>query len=476
MVGERYAIGLEAPAAVAVEKIDYWDPYVPNWVPNPPEIYLGDTGGAYIGFRNYSTQPQHVFARLRIYDPTGKLRVGATRGPYEAFPPDYYHAIWLTLPLDVAGEWTASFWLEVNEVLVDFRENIPIAYVTGPAVPKGRIDTWRLWDWETGSWVAVPPMVVPGNETIGILGRGKNTTNATLEMRMDAKIYSPTGASWTIGGDVLEVPPGLLPTDYPEWEFLWQATELGYWHADLILYARLSGGTDMVEVDRREDIEVAHVAEWVPPPPPKWELLQHTVYPSAYTYYGPAEVCTYTLKLPPEQITPPGWLGDKIANAFASELEKEGRMPVELKVKADTSPIFWTDFEIEVTAAMPTTAGVAIAAPAWPAILLAVIIILGIIVILYFVKKIVEIIWGRKPLPEETKAKFARETLIAMILDLSPETPPETLAAMSDQELRDLLNQLLIEVAPPGIAWWKWALIGGGAVVAIGTAIALARR
>ncbi|MBA7701010.1 hypothetical protein ES703_109737 [subsurface metagenome] len=59
-----------------------------------------------------------------------------------------------------------------------------------------------------------------------------------------------------------------------------------------------------------------------------------------------------------------------------------------------------------------------------------------------------------------------------MILDLAPETPPETLEGMEDQELRDLLNRLLAEMAPP-ISWWPLAILGGVGVLGVGAVVAL---
>ena len=57
-------------------------------------------------------------------------------------------------------------------------------------------------------------------------------------------------------------------------------------------------------------------------------------------------------------------------------------------------------------------------------------------------------------------------------IDLSPETPPETLDGMSDQELRDLLNRLLAEEAPPISPWGILALVGGLGVLGVGAVMA----
>ncbi|MBA7636176.1 hypothetical protein ES703_43791 [subsurface metagenome] len=193
--------------------------------------------------------------------------------------------------------------------------------------------------------------------------------------------------------------------------------------------------------------------------PPEYELIQHTIYPWSYTFEGDAEICTFEFKLTPEQIPGTAWLRQRIVDSFASELEKEGSRLLELKVYEDTTPMFWTNYRVEVTAtASPIV---------WTPIIIGVLAILFIIAIYFTIKLVDEVFFKRKALDEETKKTFSRETLTAMILDLAPETPPETLEGMEDQELRDLLNRLLAEVAPP-ISWWPLAIIGGVAVLGVG--------
>ncbi|GAI62140.1 unnamed protein product, partial [marine sediment metagenome] len=113
---------------------------------------------------------------------------------------------------------------------------------------------------------------------------------------------------------------------------------------------------------------------------------------------------------------------------------------------------------------------------AWNLIIIGVLAILFIVAIYFTIKLVDEVFFKRKALDEETKKTFSRETLTAMILDLAPETPAETLEGMSDQELRDLLNRILAEVAPPISPWALLALAGlavlgvGGAAVAFAMA------
>ena len=194
-----------------------------------------------------------------------------------------------------------------------------------------------------------------------------------------------------------------------------------------------------------------------------WQLIQHTIYPWSYIFEGDAEACTFEFKLTPEQIPGTEWLRERIVDAFASELEKEGSRLLELKVYEDTTPMLWTNYRIEVTAT---------ASPiAWMPIIIAVLAILFIVAIIFLIKTIDEVFFKRKPLDEETKKTFSRETLTAMILDLAPERPPETLEGMDDQELRDELNRLLAEVAPP-VSWLPIAILGGLGVLGVGGVLA----
>ncbi len=199
--------------------------------------------------------------------------------------------------------------------------------------------------------------------------------------------------------------------------------------------------------------------------PPEYVLIQETIYPWAYTFEGDAEVCTFEFKLTPEQIPVYPWLGQRIVDSFVSELEKEGSRLLELRVYEDTTPTFWTNYRVEVTAS---------ASPiVWTPIIIGVLAILFLVAIIFTIRAIDEVFFKRKGLDEETKKTFARETLIAMILDLAPETPGETLEGMADQELRDLLNEILVKVAPPISPWAIAALVGGLGVLGVGAAFAL---
>ncbi|GAI93059.1 unnamed protein product, partial [marine sediment metagenome] len=89
----------------------------------------------------------------------------------------------------------------------------------------------------------------------------------------------------------------------------------------------------------------------VPPIPPEYELAYHHEYPRGKTYVGKAEECTATLTIPlPEQLFPNNWVRERIADAFADEVAKEGGEMLDIKIYEDATPTWHTDYRIVATA------------------------------------------------------------------------------------------------------------------------------
>lgn len=113
----------------------------------------------------------------------------------------------------------------------------------------------------------------------------------------------------------------------------------------------------------------------------------------------------------------------------------------------------------------------------WAIAILAALAIILIIVITWSVKTIVSS-FNHKPISEEVKAAWSRETLISAIGDFEAKlkrtpTPTADLDKKTDQELRDYCDELAAAVAPPAAgAGLALALVGAG-VLGIG-ALALA--
>lgn len=292
----------------------------------------------------------------------------------------------------------------------------------------------------------------------------------TIRGRNDLLTDQKLGISW-----VVKDPDGVVVEEYSTWETF--ATGPGD-EQDFIggRFDLDKEGTYTLEVDllMNPDSPVVvdryrgNLCTTTTEAPPEYELIQHTIYPWAYTFEGAAETCIFEFQLTPEQIPGTEWLGERIVDSFVSELEKEGSRLLELKVYEDTTPTFWTNYRVEVTAT---------ASPLyWNLIIIGVLAILFVVAILFALKAVESLIYHRKGLDEETKKTFSRSTLVAMILDLAPETPAESLEGMSDQELRDLLNRMLAEVAPEISPWVLLAIAGGLGVLGVGVAAALAMR
>jgi len=201
--------------------------------------------------------------------------------------------------------------------------------------------------------------------------------------------------------------------------------------------------------------------------PPTFELIDETIYPYAYIYDGEHDGGVFTFRADP--FSPDSWIAGRLAQACEDEVRKAGGRMLEMRVYVDKSPLLWEDWRIEVISAPPkTTAGVAMPlGMAWWAIaLLVVLAIVLIIVITWSAKEIVGL-FNRKPGLEDVKPGWKKETLILTIQDSEEywertPTPIETLEGMSEEELREYLDNIAEEeVAPPAVGL-------GLAVAAIG--------
>jgi len=207
--------------------------------------------------------------------------------------------------------------------------------------------------------------------------------------------------------------------------------------------------------------------------PPTFELLEETIYPYAYVYDGPCEVSTFTFKTDP--FTPANWIAGALASHVENEVEKAGGRVMEMRVYVDKSPLLWTDWRIEVVGISPTTtAGLAMSLGiAWWAIaILAALAIILIIVITWAIKTIVSA-FTHKPLSEEIKKAWSRETLIKVIGDFETKlertpTPPEELEKKSDDELRTYCDELASAIAPAAPGMGLAVAIAAAGVLGLG--------
>jgi len=226
---------------------------------------------------------------------------------------------------------------------------------------------------------------------------------------------------------------------------------------------------------------------------PEYVLIQHTIHPAAYVYEGDAEVCVIEFPLTPEQLPFTQWGGLKIAETFANAIEAEGNSILELKVYEDTTPVFWTNYRVEIKAAVASeeqgvavwpwlvAIGAVLATLPWKAIIVGALTVLGIWVAGWVIDKLIKsvdrVIHKPSALTDEVIDALGREDLIPMILYKAPrvdyDVDPEELEGMSDDGLRALLKELRDRQVAEEAEWWPLALIAGVAVLGVG-AVAVA--
>ncbi|GAH24489.1 unnamed protein product, partial [marine sediment metagenome] len=216
---------------------------------------------------------------------------------------------------------------------------IPVADV--PVTLHGLVHIWGRNDMAT-------------NQKLGLSWLIKDPDGNTVEEGTDWEgveilpEWLPGGYTGPGGQHHFIIPPGAL--DYVEFE------KLGIYTMSIQL---LMNPDDPVTVASYDGALCTVTIEV----PPEYELIQHTVYPHAYIYEGEAEIGVATFDLP---VGPPpivDWLGNKIINKLAAEVEKEGSRMLELKVHRYTS-VPWVHYRLEATAAVTPQEGIGIAV--WP--------------------------------------------------------------------------------------------------------------
>ena len=185
-----------------------------------------------------------------------------------------------------------------------------------------------------------------------------------------------------------------------------------------------------------------------------YELMEETIYPYAYIYDGDCDVTTFTFRTDP--FTPASWIAGKLAAHFENEVRKAGGRVMEMRVYVDRSPLLWTDWRIEVVGIPAATAGVGMPLGLvwWAAILVVAFAIIAVIIVATLATKTIVRLFKRKVELEDAKPSWKKETLILTIQDaeeywnLTP-TPVETLEEMSEDELREYLDEIVKKVVPP---------------------------
>ena len=296
--------------------------------------------------------------------------------------------------------------------------------------------------------------------TRGLFGFGEKVTGEAEIDLPDSPDFTPCPASVKIpiSGDI---DPG---TDY-----------------DLYCKIKEYPGAGMPEI--KDVIDIVGV-------PPDFVLIQETIHPAAYVWEGEAEVCVIEFPLTPEQLPFTQWGGLKLAETFANAIEAEGNSILELKVWEDTTPLLWTNYRVEIKAAVASeeqgvavwpwlvAIGAVLVKLPWAFIIKGTLALIGIWLVGWVIEKLIKtvdrVIHKPSALTDEVIDALGREDLIPMILYKAPrvdyEVSSEELEAMSDDGLRALLKELRDRQAREEMEWWPLVLIGGLGLLGVGGA------
>lgn len=268
-------------------------------------------------------------------------------------------------------------------------------------------------------------------------------------------------------------------------------------HVDIGVTSALEPGTYDLRVKFPDYLEAGQPTEndviIIVGIPPVYELIQHTIHPASYVWEDEAEVCVIEFPLTPEQIPFTQWGGLMLAETFANAVEAEGNSLLEVKVWEDTTPTFWTNYRVEIKAAVaPEGQGVAVwpwvaaigavlVTLPWKAIITGALTVLGIWLVGWIIENLIKsvdrVVNKPSALTDEVIDALEREDLIPMILYKAPrveyEVTPEELEGMSDDGLRALLKELRDRQEKP-LPWWP--LVAGAGAVAIAIGYGLTRK
>ncbi len=326
---------------------------------------------------------------------------------------------------------------------------------------------------QVGSGVLGIGASVPSGVSAAILIGGTNDMATAQNM----------GARWEVRD-----PDGVVVDSYEDWEMFWTGPglEQGFVGNQFILDKLglytvkadlLMNPAAPVTVDSYDGALCA-----VTEAAPTEELIQHTIYPFAYIYEGDQETTTASFRTDP--FVPSAWLAEIFAGKLDEEVRAQGGRPLEVKVYVDVTPIFWTDFTIEVISTpiggvAGVSSGTAVGVPIWLAIILVCLAITAVIVAVTLAITTVVGLVKRKPGLHEMKPAWGKETLILTIKDSEDywertPTPSGDLEGMSEAALRDYLDEIADEEVGEGLDWAAMAIIGGAGVLAAGAIAAFA--
>jgi hypothetical protein len=458
-----------------------WDWETAGWVrPSPTLVPLHESIGIRGVAKNTGNTPLNMRLDVQSRAPSGALQTitGDVRSiPAGQWP--YEYPRWeFSWEATEGGDWEADLILRAgpNLEVVDRMDHIAVANVSSYVPPPEYAGTITRKQFKYDSIIGEIPVSNVPLGTRGIVTvLGHNDMTTTQQMGIDWIVRDPNGQevehlyAW-------EGWPYCPPGD--EHKFDGGRFDLDKAGTYTLKVDLLMNRASPVIVDSYEGDLCTTTLEV----PPEYVLIQHTIYPYAYIYDGDVEVTTATFKTDP--FTPAAWMGDKFTSKLEEEVRARGGRPLEVKVYVDTTPLFWTNFRIEVVGTplgAEVASGIAVGIPIWAAILIIALAIIAVIVVATLAIKTIVGLFKTYPGLEDVKPGWGKETLMLTIHDSEehwerPLTPTETLGGMSEAELRDHLDQIAEEEVTPEVSWWPLVLIGGLAVVSAGAAIAIAAR
>ena len=123
-----------------------------------------------------------------------------------------------------------------------------------------------------------------------------------------------------------------------------------------------------------------------------WELVKHERPAAGWFYVGQAEVATFDVTLPPEELPGVIWFADKITGALIEATGEEGVI-LDSKVYFDPSSWYECKYRVIVTA-KPNSAPVsAISAIGWLTVIFTALIIVGIGIVAWILQDVQSTPW-----------------------------------------------------------------------------------
>ena len=469
----------EAIVDVRIDRISFWNAAESVWVDDPPTMIApGSLIGLKTELKNASDVPIIINAEVDYRSPTDETGIAPRISPV-IDPSQKDIALEFQWLVYEEGKWKGDLIIGAGlpgqpTVEVDRREGIDIASIGQP----GTISKMELeYD---GARAAIPADDIPRAQRGLVHIWGRNNTLTTQRM----------GIQW-----IVRDPDGIVVEDYLTWED-WPYTGAGKEHefiggrfdmdkpGDWTIAIGLFMNPDSpVIVGSYEGILCTVTTEL----PPTYELLQHTIYPYYYVYDGPVENSVIAFTTDP--FLPSAWMAEKMAASIESETKKKGGRVTELKVYVDKSPLLWTKFRVEITGtplgntieAAPGV-GIGVGIPIWIIIVILALAVTALLLVLTWAIETITKSFTHKPLSEEIKKTWSRETLISAIRDFETKLehtpmPIEELNGMEDQELRDYCDHMAEEIVPaPEASLVALAVLGGLVVVGAGATYALVTR